>query len=416
MMSCWYNENDPFAAQWLRNLVAAGHIAPGDVDERDMREVGADEIGRYDQCHFFAGIGGWSLALRLAGWPDDRPVWTGSCPCQPFSTAGKRQGGADDRHLWPHWFNLIRECKPAIIFGEQVEAAIGWGWLDAVCADLEAEGYATGAAVLPAASVGAPHIRQRVWFVAQSHNGEQNRLSGYGHAQQSQHGKARRPSVFECASGRCWSPVACDGFGYCRELANADAARCGTGRAGEAGNGRNAPRLQPAGFRVDELGNVANAMPARRPERRAIAGNGQVASGGALGELANANGGDAGTERLQRSGQYGQQPENSGTSELAHADEQGSQGRSIDTGEHPGECVAGQASPWDDLVWLPCSDGKARPTQSGLQPLAHGVPGRVGRLRAYGNAIIPQTAAEFIRSSQRRLRRLGLTEATAIEK
>ena len=363
MMSCWYNENDPFAAQWLRNLVAAGHIAPGDVDERDMREVGADEIGRYDQCHFFAGIGGWSLALRLAGWPDDRPVWTGSCPCQPFSTAGKRQGGADDRHLWPHWFNLIRECKPAIIFGEQVEAAIGWGWLDAVCADLEAEGYATGAAVLPACSVGAPHIRQRVWFVA-----------------------------------------------------DADAARCGAGRAGEAGNGRNAPRLQPAGFRVDELGNVANAMPARRPERRAIAGNGQVASGGALGELANANGGDAGTERLQRSGQYGQQPENSGTSELAHADEQGSQGRSIDTGEHPGECVAGQASPWDDLVWLPCSDGKARPTQSGLQPLAHGVPGRVGRLRAYGNAIIPQTAAEFIRSSQRRLRRLGLTEATAIEK
>ena len=125
----------------------------------------------YAQCHFFAGIGGWSIALRLAGWPDDRPVWTGSCPCQPFSAAGSGKAADDERHLWPAWFPLIAECRPAIVFGEQVEAAIGWGWLDAVFADLEGEGYACGATVLPACGVGAPHIRQRLWFVADARCG-----------------------------------------------------------------------------------------------------------------------------------------------------------------------------------------------------------------------------------------------------
>ena len=123
-MTAYYNEINPYAAQWLRNLIAAGYIADGDVDERDIRDVKADDTMGYTQCHFFAGIGGWSLALRLAGWPDDRPVWTGSCPCQPFSAAGKKQGMQDDRHLWPVWFNLIRERRPVTVFGEQVEAAL----------------------------------------------------------------------------------------------------------------------------------------------------------------------------------------------------------------------------------------------------------------------------------------------------
>src|SRR5262245_26122397 len=170
-MSAYYNENDPYAAQWLRNLIAAGHIAVGDVDERSILAVRPDDVRAYRQCHFFAGIGGWSYALRLAGWDDARPVWTGSCPCQPFSVAGKNAGGKDERHLWPHWFSLIRECRPGMVFGEQVNAAIGWGWLDAVLGDLEAEGYAAGACVLGAHSVGAPHIRQRVWFVADAGRG-----------------------------------------------------------------------------------------------------------------------------------------------------------------------------------------------------------------------------------------------------
>lgn len=174
-MTAYYNEINPYAAQWLRNLISAGHIAPGDVDERSIVDVRADELARYTQCHFFAGIGGWSLALRLTGWPDNRPVWTGSCPCQPFSRAGKREGAADDRHLWPHWFRLIREFAPAIIFGEQIALAIGDRWLDAVAHDLEGAGYAVGAAILPACAVGSPQIRDRLWFVADA-DGSEGRL------------------------------------------------------------------------------------------------------------------------------------------------------------------------------------------------------------------------------------------------
>lgn len=165
-MAAYYNEFEPRAAAWLRALIKQGLIADGDVDDRSVRDVRPDDLRGYSQCHFFAGIGGWSYALRLAGWSDDRPVWTGSCPCQPFSAAGARKGFADDRHLWPDWFRLIRECRPSIVFGEQVARAIGAGWLDAVADDLEREGYALGAAVLPACAVSAPHERERLWFVA----------------------------------------------------------------------------------------------------------------------------------------------------------------------------------------------------------------------------------------------------------
>lgn len=162
----YYNEIDPYAAQWLRNLIAAGHIAKGEVDERSIADVRADDLRGFTQCHFFAGIGVWSHALRKAGWADDKALWTGSCPCQPFSVAGKGAGEADERHLWPAWFNLIRECRPVALFGEQVDAAIRHGWLDAVQADMEGIGYAVGATVFPAAGVGAPHGRHRLYFVA----------------------------------------------------------------------------------------------------------------------------------------------------------------------------------------------------------------------------------------------------------
>ena len=165
-MTAWYNEIDPYCAEWLRNLIRAELIAPGDVDERDIRDVVPTELSGYAQCHFFAGIGGWSAALRLAGWPDERPVWTGSCPCQPFSAAGARRGFHDERHLWPAWHWLIAQSRPRVVFGEQVESADGRRWLDLVSADLEEIGYACGAVVFPAAGIGAPHLRHRIWFVA----------------------------------------------------------------------------------------------------------------------------------------------------------------------------------------------------------------------------------------------------------
>lgn len=137
-MTAYYNEIDPYAAQWLRNLIAKGHIAPGDVDERSIEDVHPDDLKPYMQCHFFAGIGVWSYALRRAGWPDDRPVWTGSCPCQPFSAAGETAGFDDERHLWPSFHWLISQRRPGEVFGEQVASSAAEPWLELVQADLEA--------------------------------------------------------------------------------------------------------------------------------------------------------------------------------------------------------------------------------------------------------------------------------------
>ncbi|MBR8846715.1 Modification methylase HhaI [Klebsiella variicola] len=164
--AAYYNEIDPFAAQWLRNLIAAGHIAPGEVDERSIEDVTPDDLRGFTQCHFFAGIGVWSHSLRLAEWPDDRPVWTGSCPCQPFSAAGKGDGFADERHLWPHFFHLISERRPQHVFGEQVAAGNANVWFDIVQADLEGMGYAFGLVPFTSAGIGAPHIRERAYWVA----------------------------------------------------------------------------------------------------------------------------------------------------------------------------------------------------------------------------------------------------------
>lgn len=183
-MSAYYNEVEPYAAAWLRNLIATGLIASGYVDERDIRDVRAADLAGYRQCHFFAGIGGWSYALRLAGWPDDRPVWTGSCPCQPFSVAGRQNGFADERHLWPDWHRLIRECRPATIFGEQVANATAW--LALVRGDLETLAYAVGCLPIEAASAGADHLRDRYWFVADRDQPVVRRIASTGQLPQPQ--------------------------------------------------------------------------------------------------------------------------------------------------------------------------------------------------------------------------------------
>lgn len=209
-MAAYYNEIDPFAAAWLRELIAAGHIAPGDVDERSIADVQPDDLSGYTQCHFFAGIGGWSLAARLAGWPDDRPLWTGSCPCQPFSSAGKRRGVDDERHLWPEFLRLIKARKPPVIAGEQVSGKGGLQWLAAVRDDMEGASHAFGAADLPACGVGAPHIRRRIFWVADDPGQRVPRSSSTRRTSQGQQGWPSGPDDMRAIrdrpfmAGRCF--------------------------------------------------------------------------------------------------------------------------------------------------------------------------------------------------------------------
>jgi len=179
-MTAYYNENDKQTCAWLRELIKQDLIAPGDVDERDIRDVRSDDLVQFDQIHLFAGIGVWSYALRRAEWSDDRPVLTGSCPCQPFSGAGKKEGTKDSRHLWPEMYRLIaglpESKRPPTIFGEQVAQKAGQAWFDALQADLAQENYAAGLVVFPACSVGAPHLRQRLYWFAD--NVEQPKRNG----------------------------------------------------------------------------------------------------------------------------------------------------------------------------------------------------------------------------------------------
>lgn len=165
-MAAYYNENDPYAVAWLRELIARGLIAPGDVDDRSIKDVQPEDVRGYAQCHFFAGIAGWSYALRLAGWDDDRPIWTGSCPCQPFSVSGNQRGFDDPRDLWPDFFRIIRAERPPVIMGELTAKKAGRAWFDRTYADLENENYASRGVTIPSCAVNAPNERERLYWIA----------------------------------------------------------------------------------------------------------------------------------------------------------------------------------------------------------------------------------------------------------
>lgn len=165
MKGAYYNEINPGACEVLRELIKAGMIPAGDVDERDIREVTADDVRGYTQCHWFAGGGGWPLAFRISGWPDSRPVWSASCPCQPYSIVGEGAGYADERDLWPTFWNLAAAEKPPVVFGEQVPESIKHGWLDRVHDDMEAAGYEPWSVIIPACAVDKWHERERIFFV-----------------------------------------------------------------------------------------------------------------------------------------------------------------------------------------------------------------------------------------------------------
>lgn len=281
----YHNEIEPFAQKWIRELMREGAIPEGDIDGRDIRDVCAADIIDYTQVHLFSGIAGWSHALDLAGWPVSREVWTCSCPCQPFSQASSGAGFADERHLWPSAFWLIEQCRPATIFGEQVASPLGRAWLDLVFSDLEGIGYACRVADLCSAGVGAPNIRQRLYWMADAKRVEYDR------------------------------------------------------------------------------------------DRNTRLGRREFANGGALGGVGNA-----------------------GNARLSHAEPcqvvgagRREEGRATTESGSPHD-------PWRELEWIACRDGKMRPTQPGLFPLAPRLPWHVGALRGSGNAINPHVAAEFIKA------------------
>jgi DNA (cytosine-5)-methyltransferase 1 len=364
----YYNEIDPKAAAWLRELIKQGHIPNGVVDERSITEIKPHELTEYTQCHFFAGIGGWSLALQLAGWPATRPVWTGSCPCQPFSSSGKQLGDKDERHLWPIFFDLIRECRPECVFGEQVASAIGKGWLDGVSADLEGAGYACGATVLGAHSIGSPHIRQRLFWVAYATGGQREQcLRSCGDDVQR---SADDGATGGMADAELWRRErikierctgilkTMDGEEKSRITIGAHSASSG-GMADAEGEG-----LQGRLFGREDEGRQAESG---HPGRGSATGN--VSTGGVVNPVRKR--GCCGTAGVKDAKDVGESGQISG----------------FDGSKF-----------WSDFDLIPCRDGKTRRIEPGSSPLAHGVPARVVRLRGYGNAIVPQVAAAFVQA------------------
>lgn len=325
-MSAYYNEIDPHAAQGLRNLIDAGHIVPGIVDQRSIEDVHPADLHGFTQCHFFAGIGVWSLALRKAGWSDDRPVWTGSCPCQPFSAAGKGEKFTDERHLWPAFNHLIGQCRPELVFGEQVASKDGLEWLDLVHTDMEGAGYAFGAADTCAAGFGAPNIRQRLYWVADA---QRTGIRPHGRIEYA--GEARSLQRADGKRERVWP----------------DSGECGAvcGMVNPSGK-RLAQRISYAGVFGEEAGRDQG----QATERTSIHAGGLADTDDARpqGRLVGWHGTG---ERAARAGGMELQKQPGPTNGL-----------------------------WRAADWLLCRDGKWRPVEPYTFPLVASLPARVGSM------------------------------------
>jgi DNA (cytosine-5)-methyltransferase 1 len=398
--AAYYNEIDPFACDWIRGLIKAGLITDGVVDDRSIADVQPADLAGFRRVHFFAGIAGWELALNLAGWGDE-PIWTGSCPCQPFSSAGKGLGEKDPRHLWPEFMRLIRECKPPVVVGEQVASAEVVGtqleaafvdavqrgdypranriakdlvatrgfsyesrWLDGVFADLEAAHYTCRTNDLPTAGVGAPHIRQRLYWLADTER-DGGRIDEPRRGPEGRDVDRGIDTGLEGESVRLWRDGTAD-------------KRC---RLRSQQSGTDSPSS------LDGMGisNGTGSQPGDIAAETDGYGRAAVATGAWSDGLGNA-GGTRPQERI------GDGRAESGT---------------------PG------ATPWETFELASCRDGKVRriPVEREFFPLVAGLPrslgprlaglagmakaarrNRVGRLRGYGNAIVPEVAAEFIRA------------------
>jgi DNA (cytosine-5)-methyltransferase 1 len=326
MKGAWYNEIDLEACGALRELMAMDLIMDGDIDSRSIKDVRPDDLRGYTQVHFFAGIGVWSYSARLAGWPDDLPIWSMSCPCQPFSAAGKGGGADDPRHLWPDAFRLVRAGRPALIVGEQVAGSLGYGWFDGVRSDLASENYASRAVDIPACSIDAPHIRNRLAWIAKN-LGHADR-EGWTRARVSEGRRADMPDAF-------WP----DGPHK-------------TTSGGEFAMGD--PKKQRCGPGLCET----------RSQRHGVEPSNTIGTDGiALGHAISAG--------LERHAGHGETERRSiATGSITAPDERGRNGTF-----------------WSDAEWLLCHDNKARRAQPGIRLLVDGAPARIPRWRVAGNSI-----------------------------
>lgn len=449
-MKSYYNEFSPFPAQWLRNLIRDGILEEGVVDERSIEFISGDEIAGFKQFHAFCGVGGWPIALQKAGWPEEVPVWTGSCPCQPFSTAGKQTGTADERHLWPEFLRLVKENRPPHIFGEQVsgrkvtgklfaprawerlesedrraaEEADSEAWFHHVQTDLEKIGYIVGHCVFPAASVGSPHARQRLYWYAQYVGDSADSGQGRREAAAVQRDGSKRAGEQKRPEQAGELPWGSEGLGTAGRVADRDQDRrnqTGEGKSQTRGDGTerdgsaceldNDPRRRRGEERPDS-GGVRERITEARDE------TGGSWAGCAVGELA-----DTGSKRLEGR----QKPPARNKCQTIK--------RSGDAG-WPGPTNGY----WQAADWIICRDTdstgnhKWRPVESGSSPLAYGILSRAskisagiqwlglsaktlkavlreskailkaarssrkGQLAGYGNAIVIPQAVEFIKA------------------
>jgi DNA (cytosine-5)-methyltransferase 1 len=170
MVDAVYNEIEPFLAKWLDNLISYNHIADGHIVCKSIKEIDTTIFKDYNQAHFFAGVGGWSYALRLVGWPDDRKVWTISCPCPPWSRARINNldfdKTRDERDLWPVVMPIIKQHMPSEIYGEQVAGKKVQEWILRTRKDLESIGYNFEGRTTKSSYAGAPSQRERFFFFA----------------------------------------------------------------------------------------------------------------------------------------------------------------------------------------------------------------------------------------------------------
>ena len=276
--------------------------------------------------------------IRELNEPIHADIITGGYPCQPFSQAGKRGGENDDRHLWPEMFRVIQLVKPTYVICENVAGHISMG-LDSVLSDLESEGYRTEVFVLGAVSVDAPHKRSRVWIMAYSSS------DTGGQSERGVDAKAIRVQEKNRQT------------------------RCGGGESCRASGVE-----QREAFRVHEEGDVADTNNAGSGQRLRVDGNGQEKDQGRKGQS---------FTEFSKASEDVADTSKQGLEGCSQAGNTGSKGQESGN-EYSGGCDRGRGSKW--------------PVEPSVGRVAHGISGRVDRLKQLGNSIVPQIAAQLFRA------------------